>query len=53
MIEVKGARFTDNFELLRNAKKSLITLSRAPHLEAEFNRGEGAAQNKKKFIFSD
>ena len=42
MIEVKGGRFTDNFELLRNnTNKSLITLSRAPHLEAEFNRGVG------------
>ena len=59
MIEVKGGRFTDNFELLRNTNKSLITLSRTPNLEAEFNRGDGGfcppglAQIKKKSIFLD
>ena len=41
MIEVKGGRLTDNFELLRNMNKSLITFSRTPHLVAEFNRGGG------------
>ena len=36
MNKVKGVKLTHNFELLRNPTKSLITLSRAPHLEAEF-----------------
>ena len=39
MIEVKCGELTHNFELMRNSNKSSITLSRAPHLEAEFNRG--------------
>ena len=38
MIEVKCGKLTHNFELMRNSNKSSITLSRAPHLEAEFNR---------------
>ena len=41
MIEVKGGKFTHNFELMRNSNKSSITLSRAPHPEAEFNKEGG------------
>ena len=41
MIEVKCGKLTHNFELMRNSNKSSITLSRAPHLEAEFNREGG------------
>ena len=41
MIEVQCGKLTHNFELMRNSNKSSITLSRAPHLEAEFNRKGG------------
>ena len=44
MIEVKCGKLTHNFELMRNSNKSSITLSRAPHLEAEFNRKGGMGE---------
>ena len=43
MIEVKGGMLTDNFELLRNTNKSSVNLTKAPHLEDEFNSELGGS----------